>query len=81
MPLNDRKIISIILEQCAGIEERCQGYRDEIINVISDILEYERSHRVSATNIQKKINDKCNAAARFLVEQRRQDTHTEELDS
>ena len=69
MPLNDKKIISIILEQCAEIDERCDGYREEIIEVISDILEYERGHRVSATNIQKKINDKCNAAARFLVEQ------------
>ena len=81
MPLNDRKIISIILEQCEGIDERCDSYREEIINVISDILEYERSHRVSATNIQQKINDKCNAAARFLVEQRGQYTDTEELDS
>ena len=81
MPLNDRKIISIILEQCAEIEERCEGYREEIVEVISDILEYERSHRVSATNIQKKINDKCNAAARLLATQRGQATGTEELDS
>ena len=72
MPLNDRKIIAIILEQCHGIEERCKGYREEIIDVISDILEYERGHRVSATNIQKKINEKCNAAARFLTTQRDQ---------
>ena len=52
-----------------------------MIDVISDILEYERGHRVSATNIQKKINDKCNAAARFLAQQRGQDTDTEEPDS
>jgi len=81
MPLNDRKIISVILEQCAEIEDRCEGYREEIIEVISEILEYERGHRVSATNIQKKINDKCNATARFLATQRGQDTGTEELDS
>ena len=81
MPLNDRKIISIILEQCAGVEERCDGYRGEIIDVISEILQYERGHRVSATNIQKKINDKCNATALFLVEQRGHDTGTEELGS
>ncbi len=81
MPLNEKKIISIILEQRSGIEERCDGYRDEIIEVISDILEYERGHRVSATNIQQKINDKCNAAARLLATQRDQDTGTEVLDS
>lgn len=66
MPMNDRKIISIILEECAVIEERCDGYKEEVVEVISEILEYERGHRVSATNIQKKINDKCNATARFL---------------
>ena len=81
MPLNDKKIISIILEQCESIEERCEGYRSEVIEVISKILEYERGHRVSATNIQKKINDKCSAAARFLTEQRGQDSGTEELES
>ncbi len=68
MPLNDKKIISIILEQCSEIDERCDGYREEVLHVISDILEYERGHRVSAINIQKKINDKCNSAARFLAE-------------
>ena len=80
MPLNDKKIISVILEQCIRIEERCDGYRKEIIEVISEILECERSHRISATNIQKKINDKCNATARFLAEQRGHDTGTEEMD-
>lgn len=80
MPLNDRKIISIILEQGAEIEERCKGYRKEIIDVISEILESERRHRVSATNIQKKVNEKCNAAAHFFVRQRSEETGTEELD-
>jgi hypothetical protein len=80
MPLNDKKIISIILEQCADIEERCKGYREEIIEAITDILEYERGHRVSATNIQKKISDKCNAAARFLAEQRARQTGTKGQD-
>ena len=80
MPLGEKKIISIILEESAGIEERCEGYREEIIDVISEILEYERSHRVSATNIQQKINEKCNAAARFLAMRRGQDADTEEAD-
>ncbi len=81
MPLGEKKIISIILEESAGIEERCEGYREEIIDVISEILEYERSHRVSATNIQKKINDKCNAAGRFLAMRRGHDVEIEKPDS
>ena len=81
MPLNEKKIISIIFEQCSGLEERCDGYRAEVIEVITDILDDERGHRVSATTIQKNVNDKCNAAARFLAQQRSQDIGTEELDS
>jgi len=81
MPLNDKKIISIILEQCSEIDERCEGYRKEMIEVISDILECERNHRVSATNIQKKINDKFNASARFLAMRRGHETSPEESDS
>lgn len=68
MPLNERKIISIILEQASEIEERCPGYKKELIAVIAEIIEYERGHRVSATNIQKKISDKCNAVAHFLAD-------------
>ena len=76
MPLNDRKIIGIILEQSTELEERCNGYREEIIEVIAEILAYERGHRVSRTNIQKKINDKCDAAAQFLVRQRSRNANT-----
>ena len=79
MPLNDRKMISIILEECNGIEERCAGYRKAIIDLICDILEYERGHRVSATTIQKKINDKCNAAGQFLAMEQSKDARAEEL--
>ena len=81
MPLNDKKIVSIILEQQVAIEERCEGYRQEIVEVIADILAYERGHRVSATNIQQKINDKCNAAGRFLATQRTNNSATEDLNS
>lgn len=77
MPLNDKKIISIIFEQCAEVEERCEGYRKEIVDVITDIIVYERQHRVQGTNIQKKINDKCNSAGRFLHEKRDEDVGAE----
>jgi hypothetical protein len=72
MALNDRKIASIILEESKDIQERCKGYRSEIFNVITDILIYERQHRVSATNIQKKIDDKFDAAAHFLNDKRKE---------
>lgn len=70
MPLNDRKIITIILDECESIEERCDGYREELVETITEIIALERQHRVQGTNIQQKINDKCNAAGNFLARTR-----------
>lgn len=66
----DRKIVNIIIEQSKNIEERCVGYRDEIVLALADILEYERLNRISPTNIQVQISEKCNATARFLSHNR-----------
>lgn len=78
MPLNERKIITIILEECKTVEERCDGYQEELVNIVTDIIATERQHRVQGTNIQQKINDKCNAMGRFLAEGRRQGDHSGE---
>ena len=70
MALNERKIVAIILEECKTIEERCKGYKEELVAVIADIMTEERKHRVQGTKIQQMINDKCNATGRFLAEGR-----------
>ena len=73
MSLN-KMVISIIIDECQKVEERCKGYQEELLNVIPEILAYERGHLVSQTNIQKKINDKCNATAQFLSRQKETDS-------
>lgn len=70
MPLNERKIVSIILEECKKLPERCTAYRDEILASVSDIIQAERQHRVQGTNIQQRVSDKCNAAGSFLASRR-----------
>ena len=72
MPLNERKVTGIILDECKTIEDRCEGYRKEIVEVLAEIITAERQHRVQGMNIQQKINDWCNAAGRFLAERREQ---------
>lgn len=69
MPLNQQKVLRIIQDELESIEEKCDGYRDELIATIAEILQAENEHRVSRTNIQKKINDKFNSVARFVAEQ------------
>ena len=78
MPLNDQKIITIILDECKSIEERCDGYKEELIEVITDILAAERQHRVQRTLIKQKIKNKCSAAGHFLAEKRGQTKVTRE---
>lgn len=78
MPLNDRKIIRIILEECDKMQARCPGYQDELREVITEVIAMERQHQVKSGNIQKKINDKFNATARFLATSRRSHAANEE---
>ena len=67
MPLSDKKVITIILEECDKLPERTTGYRRAIRDTITDILMYERRHLVEATNIQQNVNQKCDSAAELLV--------------
>ena len=73
MPLNDLKVLQIILAEVQAAEERCVGYRKTLKETLTEIIELERLHQVQATNIQQKISDKCNATGRWLA------AHTEDL--
>jgi hypothetical protein len=68
VPLNQRKIVEIILREVQDVKEKFSGYREEIQDVIVDIIEYERQHRVQGTNIQQKVNDKIGAVGHYLAE-------------
>ena len=70
MPLNERKVLDIILNEAKKIDEKCSGYQNEIKEVLAEIVMYERQHRVQGINIQKKINEKCQATGKFLAENR-----------
>lgn len=70
MPLNEKKILEILLTECDAVEKRCKGYRKELIETITDVITYEQQHRIQATNIKQKVSDKCNALAVFLYRNR-----------
>lgn len=80
MPLNE-KIVSLISEQCNKVGERCDGYRDKLIELISGIIEDEEDHRISKMNIQQKINNRFDDAARFLANHREHHSSADETDS
>ena len=66
MPANNQKIIAIICEEIEGIEKRCPGYHEALLDAVAEIISDERQHRVRGTNIQQKVNDKCNSVGQFL---------------
>ena len=67
MPISNEKVVKIVLEECESIEERCPGYKEELVDTLVEIIEAEEQHRVQGTHIQKKIDDKCNATGDFLA--------------
>lgn len=69
MPLNERRIGEIILEECEAVPDRCTDYRPELMNTIADVIQEERQHRVSGTNIQQKIGDKINTLGSLLAKE------------
>ena len=70
MGINDRKIVTTILAECATIDQRCPGYREAIVDLIGDILRIERQHKVTATQVRKKVNDAFNITGQWLAGRR-----------
>ena len=71
MGVNRKIVINTIMQECKRIEERCNGYREEILDTVSDIINEERLHAIAGTNIKQKIADKCNATGSFLAKNRK----------
>ena len=70
MGINDRKIVTTILAECANLEQRCPGYREAIVDLIGDILRVERQHKIAATQVRQKVNDAFNLTGQWLASRR-----------
>jgi hypothetical protein len=68
MPLASKRVLSIILEECKTRQERFPGYREELIQTLSEIIQLERDHRVQGTNIRQRIADKVGALGRLIAD-------------
>lgn len=68
MPLASKRVLNIILEECRTRDERFPGYRQELVETLSEIIQLEREHRVQGTNIRQRIADKIGALGRLIVD-------------
>ena len=74
MPANDQRVIRIILEEMGEVEERCEGYREALIDAVADVISAVRQNRIRAGNVQKNVSHKCNSVAQLLSASRRRPT-------
>ena len=70
MPLNNRRVIQIVLDQVDVVDEKCEGYRNMIKDALTDLIDYERDHMINGTNIQQRITAKCRSAGEWFSKQK-----------
>lgn len=66
MAYKDDKVIGILLEQSSAIDERCEGYRDELKEAVADIIMLERRHKFAKINIAIQVGDVVGRVGTFL---------------
>lgn len=66
MAYNDTKILQVLLEELNEVPERCVGYREDVAHLLADVLNFEREHAISKTNIVKRIADQVNTVGKGL---------------
>ena len=66
MAYNDKKILQVLLEELKEVPERCEGYREDVGHLLGDVLNFEREHAISKTNVVKKIADQVNTVGMGL---------------
>ena len=70
MAYNDKKILQVLLGELEEVPERCDGYREDIAHLLGDVLNFEREHAISRTNVVKKIADQVNTVGLDLYRAR-----------
>ena len=70
MPFKDPKVVQVLLAETSKIQERCDGYREEMRHLLADVLNFEREHEIVRGPVVKKIEDKVNGLGALLYRTR-----------
>lgn len=72
MAYKDEKIVHVLLDEALNVEERCDGYRDELTEAMAEIVQKERAHLFQRTNIVVEIGDIIGRVGTFIEVKERQ---------
>ena len=67
MPIDQRKLISVMRSEVDEAIGRYDGYRHELFDYVSQIVMLEREHLRRATVIQKKVNDRIESLGLLIA--------------
>ena len=68
MPINNERVVQIIFENISEIEERYQGYSDDLKQLVAEVMVLERDHQIQKTNIKQLMSEKIALSANELFE-------------
>lgn len=66
MPLKSERVLDIIKQQTEKVNNRYEGWSDEVFSLVAEIVRLERQHSVNKTHIETKILNQINTVARLL---------------
>jgi len=66
MAYKDEKIVRVLLEEASKVDERCEGYREELTEAIAEIVQKEHAHLFQRTNIVVDIADIVSRVSKFI---------------
>jgi hypothetical protein len=66
MAVDQRKLIAVMRDGVAAVEERYPDYRTDLFDYVSQIVMLEREHERKATQIQKKVSDRVTALGTLI---------------
>ena len=69
MAYNDKKIKQVLKDELSKVEDRCDGYKDELGPLLEKVLNLEQDHMMIRINIVKKIADEVNTVGMFFHKQ------------
>lgn len=66
MAVDQRKLVAVMRDAVAGVEERYLGYRADLFDYVAQTVMLEREHERKATQIQKKVGDRVSALGTLI---------------
>lgn len=66
MAYKDEKIVRVLLDETSNVEERCEGYCEELTEALAEIVQKERAHLFQKSNIVVEIADIVGRVGTFV---------------